>query len=295
VTPTTTTAAVTTTSTVVPEYPVTVVAGNGEVTIPELPAAIVSLSPTATEMLFEIGAGEQVVAVDSLSNYPAEAPLTDLSAFSPNVEAVAAYAPDLVIAHFDANDLLAGLDQLGIPTLLLPAAATLDDVWDQFAVLGAATGHPEEATAAIDRVRAGLDEAATDHPVEPGLSYYYELDPTAYYSVTSETFVGSVIGLLGMESIADAADPEGESLGYPQLSAEFIIAADPDLIILADTLCCDQDQAKLSVRPGWEQMNAVTSGGVVELNDDIASRWGPRIVELLEQIAEKASGVVPAG
>jgi iron complex transport system substrate-binding protein len=172
---------------------------------------------------------------------------------------------------------------------------TLDDVWDQFEVLGAATGHPEEAVAAVDRVKEGLDQAAVDHPVEPGLSYYYELDPNAYYSVTSETFVGSVIGLLGMESIADAADPEGESLGYPQLNAEFIISSDPDLVILADTVCCDQDQAAVVARPGWDQMKAVTGGAVVELNDDVASRWGPRIVELLEQIAEKASGLVPAG
>ena len=293
-TTTTTTAVTTPTTTAVTEqnFPATVTVANGEVVIPERPEAIVSLSATATEMLFAIGAGDQVVAVDSLSNYPPEAPVTDLAAFTPSAEAVASYSPDLVVISFDANDLLAGLTQLDIPTLLMPAAATLDDVWAQFGVLGTATGTVAQTSSVVASIQADLAEvvAGTDLGGE-ALTYYYELDPS-YFSVTSATFIGSLIGQIGLENIADPADADGAAFGFPQLTAEFIIAADPNLILLADTLCCGQNAAAVAARPGWEAMRAVVGAGVVELNDDVASRWGPRIVDLLSQIAGAASGVV---
>lgn len=284
---TTTAAAPTTTA----AFPVTVTAANGEVTLSQRPEAIVSMSASATEMLFAIGAGDQVVAVDTTSNYPPEAPITDLSAFTPNAEAIASYAPDLVLISFDANELLASLNELAIPTLLLPAPATLDDVWAQFQTLGAATGHVEEAGGAVTEIEADLEEIIAGTPSASGLTYYYELDPT-YFSLTSQTFVGSLIGELGLANIADAADPEGEAFGYPQLTAEYIITSDPDLIILADTLCCEQDAQAVAARPGWEELKAVTGGGVVELNDDVASRWGPRITDLLGAVAGKVNELV---
>ncbi len=288
---TTTTTAVTTTTTAVVDqnFPATVTAANGEVVIPARPEAIVSLSATATEMLFAIGAGDQVVAVDSLSNHPPEAPITDLAAFTPSAEAVASYSPDLVVISFDTNDLLAGLTQLEIPTLLLPAAATIEEVWTQFGALGTATGNVDETAAAVAAIQADLAEVVAGADLGgTTLTYYYELDPS-YFSVTSSTFIGSLIGQLGLQNIADPADADGAAFGFPQLTAEFIIAADPDLILLADTLCCAQNATAVAARPGWEGMKAVVSGGVVELNDDIASRWGPRIVDLLSQIARAAS------
>lgn len=293
--PPTSTAAVSTTSAVPPTtaaaFPVTVTASNGEVTLSQPPEAIVSMSASATEMLFAIGAGDQVVAVDTTSSYPAEAPRTDLSAFTPNAEAIASYAPDLVLISFDANELLASLNELAIPTLLLPAPATLDDVWGQFQTLGAATGHVQEANTAVAQIEADLEKIIAGTAEASGLTYYYELDPT-YYSLTSQTFVGSLIGELGLENIADPADPGGEAFGYPQLTAEFIIDSDPDLIVLADTLCCEQDAQAVASRPGWEGLKAVTGGGVVELNDDVASRWGPRITELMAAVAGKVNELV---
>ena len=115
------------------------------------------------------------------------------------------------------------------------------------------------------------------------MTYYYELDDT-YYSVTSDTFIGAVLGELGMKNIADAA--KGASSGYPQLSAEYIVQANPDLILLADTKCCGQDAEKVAKRPGWQDLTAVQDGGVVELDDDVASRWGPRIADLLQQVGD---------
>ncbi len=265
-------------------FPRSVTSGESTIELAEAPDAIVSLSPSATEMLFGIGAGDQVIAADAYSNYPAEAPVTDLDGNTPNVEALLGYEPDLVVISFDPGDVVSGLDAAGVPTLVLGAAATLDDTYEQIEVLGAATGHDAEATALNDAIRADIEalvSTAAERP-EP-LTYYHELDDTLY-SVTSSTFVGEIYALAGFENIADAADPNGDAGGYPQLSAEYIIEADPDVIFLADTKCCAQDATTVAARPGWSNLAAVTAGNVVELDDDIVSRWGPRVVEFLETI-----------
>ena len=265
-------------------FPVTVEAANGSVTLDAAPTTIVSMSPTATEMLFAVGAGEQVVAADSYSNYPAEAPTTELSAYEPNVEAIAAYEPDLVVYADDLGDLQKSLDKLHIPAIQQPAAVTIDDVYAQLQQLGQITGHDAEATAEVQDLQAEVAAvAASIGDAGSGMSYYYELDDT-YYSVTSDTFIGNLLGQLGLQNIADEA--KGASSGYPQLSAEYVVAADPDLILLADTKCCGQDAASVAKRPGWSNLTALQNGGVVELDDDIASRWGPRIVQLLQQVGD---------
>ena len=274
-------------------FPVTIAAANGSVTLDQQPGAIVSLSPTATEMIYAIGAGPQVTAVDSYSNYPTDAPITDLSALEPNVEAIAAKQPDLVIVADDTSGLTASLGQLDIPVLSLPAAATFDDVYQQIEQLGVATGHVGEAAELVGQMKSRIDAIVKGLPTRTTpLTYYHELDNT-FFSVTSKTFIGQVYALLGLQNIADQADPDGS--GYPQLSQEYIIQSNPDLIFLADTVCCAQDAATVKARPGWDQLKAVQSGAVVPLNDDIASRWGPRIVDYLEQAAAAVAKVEPAG
>jgi iron complex transport system substrate-binding protein len=269
---------------VAPAFPVTIEAVNGPVTIESAPTKVVSISPTATEMLFAIDAGDQVVAADSYSDYPAAAPTTDLSAYEPNVEAIAAYDPDLVVYSDDLGDLQKSLDKLDIPAVQQPAAASIDDVYAQLEQLGQATGHTTEAQAQVDDLQAKVAAvSASVGDLGSGMTYYYELDDT-YYSVTSDTFIGNLLGLLGMKNIADEA--KGASSGYPQLSAEYIVAADPDLILLADTKCCGQDAASVAERPGWANLTAVQHDGVVELDDDIASRWGPRVVQLLQEVGD---------
>jgi iron complex transport system substrate-binding protein len=265
-------------------FPTTIDAANGKVTLDAMPSRIVSMSPTATEMLFAIGAGDQVIAADSYSNYPPEAPTTKLSAYEPNAEAIANYEPDLVVYAEDPGDLQSSLDKLKIPAISEPAAATLDDVYTQMEQLGQATGHADEATAQLDALKTkiqGIVDQVGD--AGKGMTYYYELDDT-YYSATSDTFIGAVLGELGMKNIADAA--KGASSGYPQLSAEYIVQSNPDLILLADTKCCGQDAATVAKRPGWSNLTAVQNGGVVELDDDVASRWGPRIADLLQQVGD---------
>jgi len=273
-------------------FPVTIPTGNGDVTIDERPERIVSLSPTATEMLFAIGAGDQVEAVDDQSNYPEEAPGTDLSGFEPNVEAIASYEPDLVVYATETGDLGASLEALDITTLVLPAAATLDDVYEQIEQLGLATGHEAEATEVAQELSAQVETITTSvAPAATSLTFYHELDDT-FYSVTSSTFIGQLYALLGLDNIADEADDTGG--GYPQLSAEYIIDADPDLIFLADTRCCGQSAETVADRPGWDRIAAVENGNVIPLDDDVASRWGPRVVEYLRLIADAVSEVEEA-
>ena len=270
-------------------FPVTVEGDNGSLVVEEEPARIVSLSSTATESLFAIGAGDQVIAVDDQSNYPADAPMTDLSGFQPNVEAIAGYEPDLVIAAYDPGGLVKALEKVGIPVLLQDAAPDLDAAFAQIETLGAATGHVDEARDVADDMEEQIDELIASAPdTADGATVYHELGPD-FFSATSATFIGSIYERLGLENIADEAKKAGT--GYPQLSAEYIVKADPDLIVLADTKCCGQTAALVAKRPGWKGVTAVTGDDVVEASDDITSRWGPRTVDFVALVVEALEGV----
>jgi ABC-type Fe3+-hydroxamate transport system substrate-binding protein len=270
-------------------FPVTVEGDNGSLVVEQEPSRIVSLSSTATESLFAIGAGDQVLAVDDQSNYPADAPMTDLSGFQPNVEAIAGYEPDLVIAAYDPGGLVKALEKVGIPVLLQDAAPDLDAAFAQIETLGAATGHVDEAQDVADDMEEQIDELIASAPdTADGATVYHELGPD-FFSATSATFIGSIYERLGLENIADEAKKAGT--GYPQLSAEYIVKADPDLIVLADTKCCGQTAALVAKRPGWKGVTAVTGDDVVEASDDITSRWGPRTVDFVALVVEALEGV----
>lgn len=269
-------------------FPVKITTATGVVRIPSRPDRIISLSPTATEMLYSIGAGRQVKAVDDDSDYPSQAPRTKLSGLDPNVEALVAYKPDLVvISNLTSNvsTLAKQLANFSIPVLYQPAPSGLSGVYSEIDQLGEATGHLAQARTEDVKIRGQIAQiVASAHKHRKPVSYYYELDQT-FYSVTSSTFVGSLLSLLGMKSIADTASGAAAAGGYPQLSSEFIVRADPGYVILADTVCCRQSATTVAARPGWSGLTAVKDGHVIPLNDDIASRWGPRIVNLLRTVA----------
>jgi iron complex transport system substrate-binding protein len=253
------------------------------------PKRIVSLSPTATETLFAIGAGKQVIAVDDQSNYPKRAPRTRLSGFTPNVEAIAEYRPDLVVICCDPGGLRDSLRKLHIRVVMQPAAKTLRDAYAQIEQLGKIAGHHKEAGAVVARMKRQIAKlVAHARRRGVGLTYYHELTPDLY-SVTSKTFVGRVYSLFGLRNIADAADKSGS--GYPQLSAEYIVSAAPDLIVLADSVCCGQTPRTVASRPGWSRIPAVRNGLVLRIDDSIASRWGPRIVKLVRAVDAALSHV----
>jgi iron complex transport system substrate-binding protein len=270
------------------QWPVTVTGDDGELTIDEQPETIVSMSASATEMLFAIGADDQVEAVDSSSNYPEGVPTTELSSFTPNAEAIAAYDPDLVVLSDDMNGIVDALDALEVPTLLLGAAQTLDDTYAQLDALGDATGHADEADDVVADIQDRIQAAVDSVPAEAkGMTVYHELDPT-FFSASSSTFIGSIYAMFGLRNIADAA-PDAAG-GYPQLSAEYVVGQAPDLIVLADTICCDQSAEAVAQRPAFDTVPAVQDGRVLAADDDVASRWGPRVADFAEAVAGELKG-----
>jgi iron complex transport system substrate-binding protein len=249
------------------------------------PHRIVSLSPTATEDLFAIGAGKQVVAVDDHSDYPKRAPRTKLSGFQPNAEAVIGYHPDLVVIEYDPNGLAKALAKAHIRVVVQHSAHSLGDAYAQIGKLGALTGHVPKARALVSHMttRIALTLRATKRVVGGRrLSVYQEFSPD-FYSASSWSYVGRIYRLFGLRNIADAAD-SGHS-GFPQLSAEAIIGANPDLIVLSDIRCCGQTKASVAARPGWGGIKAVRRGSIALIDDSIASRWGPRTVTFVQDVA----------
>ena len=266
------------------QFPVTLTASNGKVTLTARPSRIVSLSPTATEDLFAVGAGSQVVAVDKDSDYPANVPKSSLDGITPNAEAILKYQPDLVIASADANGLVAALTKVGVPVLIESAATNLDGAYNQILQLGTATGHDAAAQSTVasmkSQIATSVKQAGSQHS---NLSYYWELDPT-YYSAASSTFIGQIAAMFGLKDIADKAD-KASDYGYPQLSSEYIVQSAPDIVFLADSVCCGASAKSVAARPGWASVTAVKVDDVVALNDDVASRWGPRLPQLIAEIA----------
>ena len=270
-------------------FPVTVDVYGTPFTVDARPERIVSLSPSSTEGLFAVGAGTQVIAADEFSDYPAEAPTSDLSGFTPNVEAIVALDPDLVVVSYDPGDLVASLGSTGVQVLILDAAVDLDDVMRQLTILGEVTGNTDTAAEVVTDLEARVAAAIADAPtLDEPLSYFHLLDETLF-TVTSSTFIGSVYGLFGLVNVADAADPDGSAFGYPQLSAEFLVDADPDLVFLSSG-----DVESFAALPVLGQLRAVEDDAVVALAPDISSRWGPRIVDFLEQIAEAVADLAAA-
>lgn len=256
-----------------------------------IPKRIISLSPSATETLFAIGAGKQVIAVDDLSNYPSNAPITKLSAFSPNVEALLNYKPDLIILNADATKALevkAALEKLKIAVFLEKAPDNLKQAYAEVTALGRATGNLSGAQSTISAMKSRITTAIKSAKKSKPITFFHELDKTLY-SATSDTFIGKVYKDFNLKNIADPA-ASADSAGYPQLQSEYLIKANPRIIFLADAQY-GESITTLATRPGWNGIAAVKNKDVVALPEDIPSRWGPRLADFYEFIAKSISGI----
>ena len=267
-------------------FPVTVVSANGPVLIRHRPTRILSLSASATQMFYAIGAGPQVVGVDKYSMWPPNAPRTNFTGYESSAEEYLRERPDLVILATDTSHVVEQLKKLHIATLLLPPATTIAGANAQVRELGLATGHVRASAIEVASINSYL--TSISHQVgtrAKGKSYYVEIDPTLY-SATSKTFIGALFSKLGMVNIADRAT--NASSGYPQLTAEYLIQADPQYVFLADTTCCQQNVATFAQRPGYSTMVAVRNHEVIGLNDGIAQEWGPHSLEVFFNIIAKS-------
>lgn len=245
------------------------------------PKRIISLSPSITEILFEIGSGNQVIAVDNLSNYPNEAPITDISAYDPNVEAISLLNPDLVILSYNIKNLKAALKKIGIETIYLPAPLNFEEILDQIDYLGQQTGNEDKAKKLISKMKNRMKTLQKLRENEKATKIYHEIDPN-YYSPSKFSFIGDIYQKLNYKNVADKADIS--NLGYPKLSPELIISENPDLIVLPGK--DNKYVEKVKLRPGWGYIEAVKKNNFLLTNNDIASRWGPRILNFASILVE---------
>jgi iron complex transport system substrate-binding protein len=265
---------------------ISVVVSNPTQAAANLPKRIISLSPSATEILYAIGAGKQVVAVDDLSNYPSTAPITKLSAFNPNVEALLNYKPDLIVLNADATkaqEVKAALEKLKIKVFLEKAPGNPREAYLEITALGRATGNISAAQTLISEMKSKIAAAIKSGRTSKKISFFHELDNTLY-TATSDTFIGKVYKDFNLINIADPA-ATADSAGYPQLQSEFVIKTNPKIVFLADAQY-GESLATLSKRPGWNGISAIKNKNVVALPEDIPSRWGPRLVDFYEFIAQ---------
>jgi iron complex transport system substrate-binding protein len=273
------------------KYPLTVKFGGYTTKIAKKPTKIISLSPSATEILYAIGAGSQILAVDNLSNYPTNAPVSEISAFEPNVEAILAKKPDLVLLSIDstkAPQIRNALVKLGIPVLMEKAPATLKDVYAENTLLARVTDRQAGGVKLNASMSKSIKDTLAKAKKSSKIRIFHELDDT-YFSATSNTFIGKVYKSFGVVNIADAAAGADNS-GYPQLSAEYLLKSDPQVIFLADAQYGVTAES-VSKRAGWSQISAVKNKKIVELPADVPSRWGPRLVDFYKLIGASLAKV----
>ena len=262
-------------------FPFTVSGADGQALTLRAPArAIVSHSPGVTEILFAIGAGAQVIAADEFSNYPAEAKSLKRVKYSdPNPETELALQPDLVILATNQKAQIEPFRRLGLPVLYDREPDDIDGVLASITLLGRAAGRGGEAATLVRSLRARIDVVvAKVADVQQGPKVFFELSDTLF-TVAPGTFVGSLLSTVKARNIA-----EGATTAFPELGAEAVIAANPDVILLADSQYGATAEA-VRARPGWSAIAAVQSGRLYPVDADITNRPGPRIVDALEALA----------
>lgn len=249
---------------------------------------IISLSPTHTETLFALGLGDFVVAVDADSDFPAEAVELQrgLSSDTGDVSAILELAPDVVITGVESPAVVNRLSSEGIAVFNGPPAQTLDEVYSQIQAISALVGRSDLGDDLVARMQRDIDALVASLPPTDGLTFFHEIDPSLF-AAPQQSFLSDVYGVLGLTNIAGAPTTGGAS----QLAPDEVIAADPDVIVLADVECCGVDIDRVAARPGWSDIDAVQAGAVVPVTEALANRWGPRVVELLRLMS---GGVVAA-
>jgi iron complex transport system substrate-binding protein len=248
---------------------------------------VISMAPSNTEILFAIGAGSQVVGRDTLSDFPEDAKaVADIgSTFDAlNTELIVSLNPDLVLlAEINPPEQVKQLEDLGLTVYYLKNPLTLEEMYGNLEIVAQLTGHEDEAATLIESLQARV--AAVDEkilPISSRFSVFYELDatdPAKPYTAGKGTFITQLIERAGGFNIAAALD------GYPQMSLEQVVAADPAFIILGDARYGVSAET-IAQRPGWENLSAVKNGNIFPFNDDLVSRPGPRLVDALEELAK---------
>lgn len=258
-----------------------------DVALPAPAQRVVSIAPSNTEILFAIGAGGQVVGRDELSDYPEEAKSVESigSAFQNlNTELIVSLKPDLVLAaEINTPEQVKQLEDAGLTVYYLNNPTTLEGLYENLGLVAQLTGHENDATNFVESLKARV--AAVDEKIAPlssRVNVFYQIDstdPAKPYTAGKDTFITLLIERAGGYNIASELE------GYPQLSLEKIVAADPAFIILGDSMWGVTPE-QVAARPGWENLSAVKNGNVFPFDDNLVSRPGPRLVDGLEALAK---------
>ncbi len=248
---------------------------------------IVSLAPSNTEILYAIGAGDQVVGRDEFSDYPAEAkdlPSVGGSMGEYDFEAIAALEPDLVLATaINTPKQVKALEELGITVYMLPNPDDLDGLYANLTTVGQLTGHEAETQVLVDSLKARVQVVLEKVAISSYLPVvFYELDgtdPAKPWTAGPDTFMSKWISLAGGRNVGDEMDSS-----WAQISQEALIVANPEIILLGDA-AYGMTPEQVAARPGWDAIAAVESGKILVFDDNLISRPGPRLVDALETLA----------
>jgi iron complex transport system substrate-binding protein len=260
---------------------------GSEITIESRPERIISLAPSITEMLYAIGAGPQVVGRTDFDNYPPEVEelpsIGGFSASAMSIETILDLEPDLVIAGSVLQaEIVDALEESGI-TVYAVEPNTIQNILDRTLTLGEITGHVEEAQTVVADMSARVETvqaAVADIPEDERVTVFYEIWHEPLTTTSNETYIGELIELAGGINIF--ADAEG---AYPTVSAEEIIARDPDVILGPSSHGDQLTPEMISERPGWQSLSAMQNERIYILDGDVISRAGPRVVDALEALA----------
>lgn len=242
---------------------------------------IVSLSAGLTEVLFAIGAGDRLVATDRFSDYPDAAKRTPKLEYSaPSAEATLAFTPDLVIMTRRQKPEVPQFRSLGLPVLYLDEAASVRGVLDQIVMLGSLTGQDTQAQALVASMQQRIDGVTAKlSGVQQGPRVFLELSPELH-SVGTDSFIGGMLTLLKAQNAA-----KGAPSAFPQLTAEAVIAFNPEVVLLTDAASAKQSEATVAARPGWASVSAVQNRRVHAVEANLVNRPGPRVADGLEAMA----------
>jgi len=258
-----------------------------EVVLEKPAGRIVSLSPSVTEILFAVGAGDQVIGRDSFSNYPAEAgAIQDVGGSMGNYsyETIASLEPDLVIASgINTPEQVSALEKLDVTVYYLSNPDDLEGLYAMLRTVGELTGHSKEAQVLAASLEDRVDAIASIIASSKSTPLvFYELDgsdPAKPWTPGPGTFLDLLITAAGGKNVGAVLESE-----WAQISIEELLVQDPDLILLGDSIY-GMTPELVSTRPGWDGLSAVKDGRLYGFNDDLVSRPGPRLVDGLEELA----------
>lgn len=249
------------------------------VQLPEKVDTVVSLAPNLTEIVFAVGGGAKLVGVTTFCNYPAEAEairrVSDTQ--KPNIETIIALKPQVVFVS-TASQLEAftkTLDQQNI-RVFVTSPNTLDGIYASIEKIGQILGNDQSAGALVQGLKARAANAGGKIVYGSAPKVFVQIDKEALYTIGSESYITDLVARAGgVSATADLAT------AYPKISRETALAMNPDVIVISES------EGNREPNEAFRNSPAVKNGRVYRINADLLSRPGPRVVDALEQIAER--------